>query len=339
MFNYGLDQEMSATQGEEEPRLALLDYFPAEQMQPLQDHFAQTHQLAVLMTDLEGNWITRPSNFSILCQILQGAEKVKERCELTYKVIGENVRASGVLTWQECLNCGFVEAGIPIWVGGQHVANCLVGQNNALNVSPQRVEEYAWLMEVDILQVRHAFAAMPSLPIDQLSNVLNLLGLYASEVLEQAFKAHQLATEVNRLRQMETSLRHEGIEVIQTLAILRESIQRIGRDLQEVLRTANEITDEHDHLRLPGTVDESELVLTDWVQKIRRSYRTVLDAMALEQNQREEMEKLLYGSRPGLHRRRFARRRVASALEAASINDAPDETLEPIEKQAGGSLL
>jgi ligand-binding sensor protein len=292
-----------------DPRPVLENYFPLERMQILQDLFARTHQVGVVITDLEGNWITRMSNASSLCQALQASELVRERCDMTYRVVGETVLKSGKPVWQECHNCGFVEAGIPLWVAGQHVANCLIGQTNSLNVNRQRIEEYAWSVNVDVLQVRNAYSAMSKQPVEQFIKSLDLFSVYTSEVLEQACLTYQLSAEVNRLRQVEVNLRQEGLGLMQASTTLRESISRVAYDLQEVLRAVSPLTDEHDQLKLGDSQDQAQQIV-ELIQKIRRAYRTVLDGIALEQSQRVEMEQVLFDtSLGGLHRLRMSRRR------------------------------
>ena len=288
-------------QGESQP--ALEKFFPVERMQILQDLFAHANQMGMVITDLDGNWITRMSNASSLCQALQASPNVRERCDITYRVINETVRNSGTPAWQECMNCGFLEAGIPIVAGGRHVANCLVGQTNALNVSRQRVEEYAWSMDVDVLQVRNTYSSMSRLPVDQFLKSLELFSAYATDVIEQAFRSHQLVAEVTSLRQVEASLRQESFELVRASAELRESVNRMAHELQDVLRSVGNLTDDHDRLKAQIPEELAQQQMADLVQKIRRAYRTVLDGMALEQAQRTEMEKVLVGNTPGRLRR------------------------------------
>jgi ligand-binding sensor protein len=288
---------------QDESQPVLEKFFPVERMQILQDLFAHANHIGMVITDLEGNWITRMSNASSLCQALQASPTVRERCDITYRVINETVRVSGAPSWQECMNCGFLEAGIPIMAGGRHVANCLVGQTNALNVSRQRVEEYAWSMDVDVLQVRNTYSSMSRLPVDQFLKSLELFSAYATEVIEQTFRSHQLETEVNRMQKVETTLRQESLELVRASAELRESVNRVAHELQDVLRSVGELTDEYDRLKPQLTEEMTQQQMANLVQKIRRAYRTVLDGMAMEQAQRTEMEKVLVGNTPGRLRR------------------------------------
>lgn len=316
MCGYRIVQGDSDVQDEEGLPQALFQYFPAEQLQALQDMFAQTHQLALVIADLEGNWITTLSNENAVCQLLQQAEKARERCMLTYQMVTSSINENSAPTWHECFNCGLVEGGAPVWVQGRHVANCLAGQNNGLQVSSQRIEEYAWSMGVDVAQVRNAYALLPVIPVEQFTSQMNLFAAFVSQILEQAYREHQLQAAVQRLRQQEDSLRHEGIASVRANRMLRESIQRVGRDLQEALRYVSQVANEYDRIALPGQHEAAEQMLADMVQKIRRAYRTALDGMALEQAQRSEMEKILYDSLPIL-RHRWLGRRFEGLLPAA----------------------
>lgn len=311
--------------GSSQPELET--FFPVERMQILQDLFAHLHQVGMVMTDLEGNWITRMSNASSLCQALQASPTVRERCEITYRLVNESVRNAGAPVWQECMNCGFIEAGIPIRAGGKHVANCLVGQTNSLNVSRQRVEEYAWSMDVDVLQVRNTYSAMSRQPVDQFIKSLELFSAYATEVIEQAYRSHQLATEVNRLQETEARMRQESLDLMLASTGLRESVGRAAHELQDVLRTVNELTDEYDRLKARVTEEQAQQQLADLFLKIRRAYRAVLDGMALEQAQRIELEKVLVGDAPG-RRRRLNLRTTGSLVRDTPGQAAPTSKTE-----------
>jgi hypothetical protein len=165
------------------------------------------------------------------------------------------------------------------------------------------VEEYAWSMDVDVLQVRNTYSAMSRQPVDQFIKSLELFSAYATEVIEQAYRSHLLSTELNRLRQVETNLRQEAVNLVRTSAELRESVNRMAYELQDVLRTVGDLTDDYDRLKPLVSEEQAQQQVAGLVQKIRRAYRTVLDGMALEQAQRTEMEKILFGNKPGRHRR------------------------------------
>lgn len=322
MFVYGIDQVDDHREGAGAQELPLTEYFPGKHIQALQDLFAQAHQMALVVGDLEGNWITTPSNENPVCRLLRDAEKARERCALTYQMVTRQLNENGALTQHECFNCGFIEGGGPVMVRGRHVANCIAGQVNGLPVTSQRVEEYAWSLGVDVAQVRSAYALLPVVSLAQYTSCVNLFAAAVSQILEQSYTERQLLAEMHRLRQTESSLRQEAASSLHANRALRDSIQRVGRELQDVLRYVSEVADEYDRISLAGQIEAAEDTLTEMIQKIRRAYRTVLDAMALEQSQRDEMEKVLFASMPGLTNRRLGRR-FAGLLPARPPDDQP----------------
>lgn len=48
--------------------MKLLDIIELKELQQVQDLFAQATGLAAVTVDMDGNWITKPSNFTDFCQ-------------------------------------------------------------------------------------------------------------------------------------------------------------------------------------------------------------------------------------------------------------------------------
>jgi ligand-binding sensor protein len=288
--------------------LTIEDFFSLDRLQALQDVFAEAHSLAMVVVDMDGKQITQPSQFTELCQVLQESEKVRERCQITYKVIGETVQETGLPAYQECLNCGFIEAGIPVQAGGRQIATFLIGQNNASKVSRQRVEEFAWLMQVDVMRARNAYALMPEMPIDQFTSLVELFSRFLAESVSSTYRVYLLESELNRQRQIERELRQKGINLVYNSTSLRQILDSLSRDLHEMLNVAGEYTTNHDEVKPDVSDKQAGMLITRMLVMIRRTYRTLLDAIATEQLARSEMEKEVLGTLPSLRRRLHNRR-------------------------------
>jgi ligand-binding sensor protein len=112
--------------------ISLLDLIDLDELQKIQDAFATACDVASVIIDLNGNSITRPSNFRDICRLVGQTEEGARRCRESNIKRGEMSRREMKPIYQKCLSCGFVDASAPIIVAGVHVANWLMGQCNAL---------------------------------------------------------------------------------------------------------------------------------------------------------------------------------------------------------------
>jgi ligand-binding sensor protein len=114
-------------------RISLTDLFQVEELQKIQDTFAQATKVASIITLPDGTPVTQPSNFCRLCdEIVRKTERGRINCFCSDAIIGR--RNDEGPTIQICLSGGLWDAGASITVNGQHIGNWLVGQvKNELN--------------------------------------------------------------------------------------------------------------------------------------------------------------------------------------------------------------
>ena len=97
------------------------DIFNLEDIQRIQDLFADAHGVASIITYPDGTPITKPSNFCRLCNIIiRKTEKGCTNCYQSDAVIGK-YNSSGPIV-QPCLSSGLLDAGASITIGGKPVS-------------------------------------------------------------------------------------------------------------------------------------------------------------------------------------------------------------------------
>ncbi|MFW5740134.1 MAG: PocR ligand-binding domain-containing protein, partial [Myxococcota bacterium] len=137
---------VSSRTGEaERPSLDALtfeDLFDLPAIQRLQDEFARATGVASIITRTDGAPITRASSFCRLCQdVIRGTEKGRQNCFRSDAELGR-FRSDGP-TVQPCMSGGLWDAGAAISVGGNHVANWLIGQVRDETQSEEKIAAYA----------------------------------------------------------------------------------------------------------------------------------------------------------------------------------------------------
>ena len=171
------------------------DLFVLEDIQHLQDLFADTHCIASVITTPEGEPITKPSNFTRLCStIIRKTEKGRSDCIKSDAAIGR-MNSSGPIV-SPCLSCGLWDAGASITVGGKHVANWLIGQVRNEEIDESYVLRYAAEIGANREDFLDALHEVPSMSSKKFNDVAKLLFIFANELSDKAFNNLQFKMQI-----------------------------------------------------------------------------------------------------------------------------------------------
>lgn len=171
------------------------DLFTLEDMQRLQDLFAEAHNVASIITHPDGTPITNPSNFCHLCNnIIRKTPKGLDNCIKSDATIGR-YNPEGP-TIQPCLSGGLWDAGASITVGGKHIANWLIGQVRIAQMDEQQIIEYADEIGANKQDFIDALKKTPVMSDDQFEKVARMLFAFANELSENAYRNLQLKLQI-----------------------------------------------------------------------------------------------------------------------------------------------
>jgi hypothetical protein len=167
------------------------DLFDLNEIQHLQDLFADTHGVASVITFPDGIPITNPSNFCRLCNdIIRKSGKGRENCFKSDAAIGKQNSSGSIV--QLCLSGGLWDAGASITVGGKHIANWLMGQVRNEEVDELQMIQYADEIGINRAEFMEAFNEVPVMSVGQFNKVAKLLFAFANELSEKAYNNWQL---------------------------------------------------------------------------------------------------------------------------------------------------
>ena len=174
-----------------------VDIFDISEIQHMQDLFADAHGVASLITDVEGNPITKPSNFSHFCEnIIRKTELGCANCFKSDAALGRyNPNTANV---QQCLSGSLWDAGASITVGGKHIANWLIGQVRNEDIDVEKLMQYANLIGADSDAYKAAFEKVPVMSTEKFTKVANLLFLIANELSEKAYSNILLRKQIGK---------------------------------------------------------------------------------------------------------------------------------------------
>lgn len=180
--------------------IELKNIFDVEELQHLQDLFSDATGVASIITTPEGIPITRPSNFSKLCQDIIRKTKIgQQNCYKSDAILGAQNLAGSVI--QNCHSCGLWDAGASIIVGGHHIASWLIGQIRNPETRVEELLNYADEIGVDRIEYEKALLQVPMMSADKFKRISEMLFLYANELSNKAYNNLLLKSKVKELEQ------------------------------------------------------------------------------------------------------------------------------------------
>jgi PAS domain S-box-containing protein len=182
------------------------DLFNLNNIQRLQDEFAQAARVASIITSPDGTPITVPSNFCRLCNdIIRNTEKGRANCFKSDAILGQpDITGPKV---QPCLSGGLWDAGAAISVGGRHIANWLIGQVRDEAQNEESIRAYARSIGADEYEAVAAFHEVPAMSRTQFEKVAKALHTLAGQLSDFAYQNVQQSRFIAGRKQAEEALR------------------------------------------------------------------------------------------------------------------------------------
>ncbi len=191
---------------ESEGAIALEELFNLDDLQRIQDEFAQATGVASIITRLDGTPITRPSNFCRLCsEIIRQSEKGRANCHRSDAVIGRACLDGPTI--QTCLSSGLWDAGAAIRIGGRHIANWLIGQVRDETQTEEQMRAYARAIGVDEGEAIKAFNEVQAMPHHRFEAIAKALFTLAHQLSLYAYQNMQQARFITERKHAEEALR------------------------------------------------------------------------------------------------------------------------------------
>jgi PAS domain S-box-containing protein len=182
------------------------DLFNLQDIQHLQDLFAEVWGVSALITRPDGTPITQPSNFTYLCgEFIRKNPTGFRNCQISDSVVGRYTPGGPII--QSCLSAGLCNAGASISAGGRHIANWLIGQVRNEAQAEERIVEYARQIDADVSEFREAFRQVPVMPQEKFNQIAHALFVLANQLSNIAYQNIQQARFIAGRKRAEEALR------------------------------------------------------------------------------------------------------------------------------------
>lgn len=207
------------------------DLFNLEDIQRLQDEFAQATGVASIITHPDGTPITRPSNFCRLCNdIIRKTDKGLSNCYKSDALLGRYSKEGPII--QQCMSGGLWDAGAGISVGGSHIANWLIGQVRDDTQTEEKMRDYAREIGADEEVLVEAFREVPSMSREQFEKVAGALFTLANQLSTTAYQNVQQARFISERKVLEKELQLLNAELEERVTLRTAELEHLNRELE-----------------------------------------------------------------------------------------------------------
>lgn len=209
------------------------NFFDVQEMQQIQDAFADATGIASIITDVTGNPITKASNYCNLCKILCSVKSDWEQC-IHSSGIMENLNPPGV-NLRSCFIGGLWDAGIKIFIDDKHVANWLVGPVLADDGQEERMLSYAQEIGLHPQEVQSALTKVTHMPLEQFKNICQVLLLTVNQLSKLATENSKKKNEIQRLRKAKR-LQAALYKISETVSLCR-NLEELYQSVHAIIAT------------------------------------------------------------------------------------------------------
>ncbi len=214
------------------------ELFDQNEIQSIQDSFARATGVASIITNPQGNPITKPSNFCRLCKdIIRKSEKGLSNCIHSDAAIGRYHPDGPVIKC--CLSGGVWDAGASISVAGNHIANWLVGQVRNQETDISQVMAYADVIGVNQNEFNLALDEVTVMSQDQFKHISESVFLMANQLSKQAYQKYRQDKIILEKKETQDKLSKKTIELQKAVDQLLEEIES-KHEIEKDLKKKNE---------------------------------------------------------------------------------------------------
>lgn len=200
-----------------------------EDMQRIQDAFAEAAGVASLITTPDGIPITRPSRFTSFCRdIVRGTAQGRADCRRSDAHFGQpNPEGPNIGI---CRSAGLLDCGTCIYFNNRHIATWHVGQVLDASVDIEKVLAYGRKIGVDETAYRQALDRVPRLPRERFEAICHALYRFANHLSAMALRAHRQSELIGELRHAQARIRERDRRLADIIAFLPDPTLVVDAD-------------------------------------------------------------------------------------------------------------
>lgn len=222
------NQVINANQGlTDSNNVKLQDIVDLDFLQKFQDSFADSLGVASIAVDIDGNPVTKPSNFTKFCiGHTRGSKVGLARCMECDRKGGEESARTGKPSIYDC-HAGLVDFGTPIMLEGRQIGSILGGQVLTSTPDESYYRKVAQEIGVDPEEYIAALREVKQISRKSLDAAANMLFLVANTLSKAGYQQYKLK---------------------QMAGLINDSVVQISATMEELAASANDVSENQNTL-------------------------------------------------------------------------------------------
>lgn len=222
------------------------ELFGIDEIQSIQDAFADLAGVGSIITYPNGKPITKPSNFCQVCKIIMNTTVGANHC---FKL--DTFSNSETDTFN-CTKMGVYKANASIIVGGKHIANWLISQISEERFDINELVKYAESIGADFSKINQALLQVSSMSKERFDQISKSLNSFANEISTKAYQnilqarfiadRQKAQEEVLRLNaELEDKVNQRTMELQVAMEELQDSNAELQTMNEQMVETSNKM--------------------------------------------------------------------------------------------------
>lgn len=263
------------------------DLFDIKEIQKLQDLFSAASKVSSVIMDLDGNMLTKPSNFTPLCKMIIDKTPSKSPACFTFDQLKKEKNDYSNTVVSPCPISGYWYETAYITVGDTPIAMWQMGQVRSISYDINQIETYANKSGIEKTAFLQAFLKAPVVTIYEFENIAKLFFTIANELSEKAYRNLQLKKQIIEIEHINKELN----ESEQRFKALHDaSFGGIAIHQNQIIIECNQgLTDifGYTHEELTG-MDVINLIDPDYkdyvIEKVKTKFDSSYEVMGIRKN-------------------------------------------------------
>lgn len=246
-------------------KIKLTDVIDLEFLQKFQDDFAIGMGLASVTVDMDGNPVTKPSNYTRHCLNFTNATDIgRKRCANSHSSSGEEAAKTGKTYIHEC-HAGLIDFAVPILLNETQIGTILGGQILMQAPDLEKSRRIAGEIGVDPEAYIEAVKEVKMLSRERIEAAASVLGFVGNNLTKAWFDQYKLSGMASVLNDNITNISAtmeemaaSATEVNDAQTALNQEILNVNsltQQINEVIEFIKEIADETKLLGLNAAIE------------------------------------------------------------------------------------
>ena len=208
---------------------AVRDLLDVEVLQRLQDWVAETNRVSVIVRDLDGRPVTKPSCQNPFCKMVMGSPYGELSCRISNRKVVKRAATEHRVVKYVC-HAGLAQFAAPIEVEGVCVGTIVMGDRPEGRVSPEQIAALSRKTGVSEEKLTEALRSVAPWSDEEMERTVTFLLSIANAVAALYYQGTELRAKLNEIRSL-----YEVSKLLAGTLDLKKVLNLVAKSATEIL--------------------------------------------------------------------------------------------------------